>query len=115
MHANDFETVCKTKVTKGDFVYLDPPYYVPAQRVFREYSSKPFSASDFDRLGRTLRLIDERGAKFLLSYPKCAVAAALAREWHHAKINVRRTIAGDVHSRGTAREILIYNYDLKHA
>jgi DNA adenine methylase len=112
---DDFETVCTKNVRKGDFVCLDPPYYVPKARVFREYSSERFSRADFDRLQRTLKDIDRTGAYFLLSYPSCQLAAALFGRWNTAVISVRRTIAGDVSSRRRARESLIYNYDFRHA
>jgi DNA adenine methylase len=111
----DFEAVCSKNVRKGDFVYLDPPYYVPSKRVFREYSSEPFSRADLDRLQDTINDIDRKGAYFLLSYPSCELADALVGRWNMAAINVRRTIAGDVLSRRRARESLIYNYDPRHA
>jgi DNA adenine methylase len=107
---DDFEAVCNQNVRKGDFVYLDPPYYVPSKRVFREYSSAPFSRADFDRLQRTLNDIDRKGAYFLLSYPTCHLATALVGRCNDTAINVRRTIAGAVSSRGRTRESLIYNY-----
>jgi DNA adenine methylase len=90
----DFESVCET-VVRGDFVYLDPPYYIPARRVFREYSSLPFSEADFQRLRKTLHSIDKKGGKFLLSYPECSLALNLASEWSRRRITVRRTIAGN--------------------
>jgi DNA adenine methylase len=111
---SDFEKIC-SKVRKGDFVYLDPPYYVPAERVFREYSSKPFSNSDFQRLANTLAKLDRVGANFLLSYPDCSVASKLARRWNRSAITVRRTVASDTFSRRRTKELLVYNYDLPHA
>lgn len=111
IYCEDFEAVCSASAGKGDLVYLDPPYYVPAKRVFREYSSLPFSFADFKRLGRTLRSLDRRGIRFLLSYPSCVAAAKLADRWNCRKITVRRTIAGNSHSRRRAQELLIFNYD----
>ncbi|XIA63359.1 DNA adenine methylase [Bradyrhizobium sp. TZ2] len=74
LKCEDFESVCDDNVKRGDFVYLDPPYYMPRKRIFREYSSEPFSQIDVGRLEATLRRIDRAGAKFLLSYPDCAIS-----------------------------------------
>jgi DNA adenine methylase len=106
----DFERVCSSEVCKGDFVYLDPPYYVPKKRVFREYSSKPFTGDDVVRLANVLRQIDRRGAQFLLSYPECSLIKKLARQWKFSRIEVRRTIAGNMSSRGYASEVLVRNF-----
>jgi DNA adenine methylase len=108
----DFESVCRRDVREGDFVYLDPPYYVPKRRVFREYSSKPFSESDVVRLAKLLCEIDRRGAYFLLSYPDCGLIKSLAARWELTQIRVRRTIAGNMSSRGYAPEVLIRNFDI---
>lgn len=115
LYSADFEHVCVHHVRKNDFVYLDPPYYVPSKRVFREYSSEPFNLPDFKRLESTLRKIDRKGAQFLLSYPDCAEASRISKNWNSHRITVRRTIAGNVESRRRARELLIFNYDISHA
>lgn len=107
----DFEAVCSTEVTAGDFVYLDPPYYVPAVRTFREYSAQPFSEIDFCRLERLLVEIDKRGAKFAMSYPECHSARNLASMWNCSVVRVRRRISGALSSRGYAPELVIRNYN----
>lgn len=108
----DFEQVCLDEVRKGDFVYLDPPYYVPRKRVFREYSSMPFSEKDVLRLSSVLHLIEERKAYFLLSYPDCALIKKLAKRWKFSRISVRRTVAGNMSSRGYAPELLVRNFSV---
>lgn len=114
LECSDFEKVCNAQATRGDFVYLDPPYYMPRKRVFREYSSEPFSQVDVSRLEQTLRRIDRAGATFLLSYPDCAISKRLAAPWNKKRINVRRTVAGSVAARGATKELLIFNYDSAH-
>ncbi|MDQ8732442.1 Dam family site-specific DNA-(adenine-N6)-methyltransferase [Bradyrhizobium sp. LHD-71] len=111
LQCRDFENVCSKQVRRGDFIYLDPPYYMPRKRIFREYSSEPFSKADVGRLEQTLRRIDRAGATFLLSYPDCAISKRLAASWNKKRINVRRTVAGNVAARGATKELLIFNYD----
>ena len=110
LRCSDFERICSQEVRRGDFVYLDPPYYVPKKRVFREYSSRPFAEADLVRLADVLREIDSRGAKFLLSYPECRLIKSLAKKWDLSRIKVRRTIAGNASSRGYAPEVLVRNF-----
>ncbi len=110
----DFQTVCCENVKKGDFVYLDPPYYIPNKRVFREYSPNPFSEIDLDRLADTLRAIHKSRAYFLLSYPDCERIRRLSYAWHTRTISVRRTIAGSPAARGGVAELIITNYETCH-
>ena len=110
IRCGDFEVICREVVTKGDLIYLDPPYYVASRRLFREYSSQPFCENDFRRLTDLLVDIDKRGARFVLSYPDCTLIRGLARRWHASRIRVMRSIAGKVSARGYARELLIRNY-----
>ena len=114
LFSDDFEPICTTHVRTCDFIYLDPPYYIPAKRVFREYSRQPFCEVDLYRLKRVLRHIHKAGARFLLSYPNGAIASELARDWNRTSISVRRTISGNLQSRKRTRETLIYNYDVDH-
>jgi DNA adenine methylase len=107
----DFVTVCKRNVRSGDFVYLDPPYYVPKQRVFREYVPHDFDKADVERLKLLLKFIDDQGAYFLMNYPDCSMMRDIAATWNSRCIQTRRTISGNLASRGTSREILIYNFE----
>jgi DNA adenine methylase len=107
----DFELFCRDFVEKGDFVYLDPPYYKEGRRVFNEYSKTPFSPDDFKRLISTLQSIDKIGAKFLLTFPATSEIAAMGENWYSKRGRVRRTIAGDPSMRKIQNEMLITNYE----
>jgi DNA adenine methylase len=111
LDCTDFSTLCESHVRKGDFVYLDPPYYVPDQRVFAEYVPHQFALADVERLVEVLNLIDSRGAKFLMNYPDCGMMRRISRRWNRQHIRTRRTIASQVASRGYTSEILIYNFE----
>ena len=107
----DFEAFCKDFVGKGDFVYLDPPYYREGHRVFNEYSKTPFAPTDFKRLIDTLQHIDRIGAQFLLTFPATSEIAAMGKTWYSKRRRVRRTVAGNPAMRKVQNEMLISNYE----
>lgn len=96
LDCSDFVSVCERNVARGDFVYLDPPYYVPKQRVFREYVPHDFAREDIDRLKNLLELIDGRGGHFLLNYPDCYMMRKIARRWSSRRSN--KQIRASFHS-----------------
>lgn len=106
----DFETVALSNVERGDFVYLDPPYYIPEQRVFLEYSADHFGEKDFFRLSDVLIDIERRGAKFLLSYPDCDLSKRLATQWNSRFVDAPRSISAKTSSRKKVLERIISNY-----
>jgi DNA adenine methylase len=106
--AGDFEATL-AGVSRGDFVYMDPPYAVTSRRLFCEYGSKPFDVDDVDRLARELTRIDKLGAHFVVSYADCRQARTLAAAWNSQKVLVRRHIAGFSDHRTHSFEWLIYN------
>jgi DNA adenine methylase len=96
-------------VRKGDFVYLDPPFFVAARRVFRDYGPRKFLQEDLDRLGRHLDAIDARGARFVLSFADCADVRPLVQNWANRRVRVRRQIAGFAGDRRFAYEVIVSN------
>jgi DNA adenine methylase len=111
---DDFEAVCRREVKRGDLVYLDPPYYLPTSRVFREYSSQPFCQEDLLRLEKLLRFIDAKGAKFILSYPDCSWSRSIRKSWNVKQFPVVRTVSGNSSMRRSKREIAMFNFDVAH-
>lgn len=109
LETGDFETTL-VKATRGDFVYLDPPYQVESRRVFREYGPKPFSSEDLARLREQIIRLDRLGALFLLTYANSQQGRDLARNFDRRVVRVRRNIAGFNGSRRVAEELLITNY-----
>lgn len=111
--ALDFEEFCLDHISRQDFVFLDPPYYRSGTRIFNEYSTTTFGSRDLGRLSNVLKVLDRRGAKFLLSFPRTKEAIELANRWNGATTFVRRTIAGSSAARRKQSEMLIFNYDEK--
>jgi DNA adenine methylase len=108
----DFEG-CLSDASRGDFVYLDPPYAKKNARYRGEYGYGSFKVADIDRLFQVLTELDRRGVKFLLSYSYCQDILSAMRSWHSQVILVQRHVAGFGHHRGQKREVLIANYPLK--
>jgi DNA adenine methylase len=94
---------------QGDFVYLDPPYQVAAQRVFREYNPIGFDTGQLKRLRQELIRLDRSSIPFLLSYAHSDEGIMLSRGFSRRTILVRRNIAGFAASRRLAAELLISN------
>lgn len=107
--AEDFESILKRNVRRGDFIYLDPPYAQDNRKVFHQYRQNEFGIEDLRRLEKSINLIDDRSAHFLLSYGWCPEALRVFESWPHQKIMVQRNIAGFVKSRRLAAEMLVTN------
>jgi DNA adenine methylase len=101
------------RVRKGDFVYLDPPYAVGNRRVFVEYGAKPFTLKDVTALGKLLRRISRKGAKFVLSYADCSEAREAFSKWKVRRIRTRRSVAGFLGARRDHYELCVTNLRAK--
>lgn len=111
----DFRETLSSHVKKGDFIYLDPPYYSSQQRVFVEYGATHFGESDLNDLATLLQYIDRTGAKFLLSYRDCDVLRAFCTNWSITSLRVIRNVGGFKAYRRSQTELCIANYDLPEA
>ena len=109
--AGDFETVLKRNVRRNDFVYLDPPYAVNNRKIFKQYGPSTFGTEDLNRVKSVLEHIDNKGAKFLLSYAYCREANELFSGWKVSKTFTQRNISGFVEFRRKEAEILVTNID----
>ncbi len=101
------------KISRGDFVYLDPPFAVENRRVFRQYGPRHFSNEDLQRLSRTLDHIDKAGGVFLLSYAYCSEAISHFSKWPIRRVVTTRNISGFAKHRRKAIELLITNTPLR--
>lgn len=106
----DFERVLRGTIETGDLVYLDPPFYRSARRVFREYTAAPFSAEDLGRLCDLLSMIDRSGAMFVLSYASCREAREAFASWNIRRVRTHRSISGPPAFRKHSEELVVTNY-----
>lgn len=105
----DFANIINEHVQSGDFVYLDPPYAVENRRIFRQYGPQTFGLEDLGRLRDSLKLIDERGANFVLSYASSPEARVYFKEWKSKKVYTQRNVAGFAKHRRMAAELIFTN------
>lgn len=108
LRIGDFESSI-TDVTKGDFVYLDPPYTTASRRYSGEYGYGAFAEKDLERLVKSLQLIDHHGAKFLLSYRYLPTSHVFS-DWFSKRVRARRHVAGFSRHRRLVSELLVANY-----
>lgn len=112
LYCADFEAAVMSRVRRGDFVYLDPPYAVGNRRIFRQYGPGTFGLEDLERLGALLNVIDRRGAHFVLSYAYCREAKDEFFRWPHKRVFTTRNISGFAKHRRRAAEMIISNIQL---
>ncbi|MES2242152.1 MAG: Dam family site-specific DNA-(adenine-N6)-methyltransferase [Pseudomonadota bacterium] len=110
--SRDFEKLVSEEVEAGDFVYLDPPYAVQNKKVFTQYNATTFGLNDLERLREILKLIEARGANFVLSYAHCDEALEYFSDWSQRSVQCQRNIAGFAKHRRKADELLFTNIDL---
>lgn len=102
-----------SKITTNDFVYLDPPYFAEGRTITGEYGLNSFKPENINQLQEVLTEIDNKGAKFLLSYSaNDDVKKIIQYDWDCIDLSVNRHIAGFSKHRKTAQEVLVANYQL---
>ena len=106
----DFFLEVITRVKKGDFVYLDPPYARRNHRIDLQYGPDVFGIEDLRRLFELLIHIDMIGAFFVFSYANCGEVEYFSRRWRGYEVEVQRHIAANTKKRKKVKEILIANY-----
>lgn len=106
---DDFE-VTLSRASRGDFCFVDPPYYSDSSRVFAEYDNRPFSRADVDRLRNLIVSLDTKGVRFMVSYQEGEEAAVLGDGFNVESVTARRTIASSTKCRRSVQESIIRNY-----
>lgn len=106
----DFENVLK-EAKKGDFVYLDPPYYpINKTSSFTGYSQNGFSEKEQIRLKSVLDILNSKGVFFLLSNSCCDFIKNLYKNYEIIEIFAKRNINSVGNKRDGVKEVLIKNF-----
>lgn len=96
----DFSENIASRIKRGDFVYLDPPYAKRNHSLDLQYGPDVFGVNDLKRLYDLLVLIERAGAFFVFSYVECEEIEDFIQRWGAHRVEVNRTIAAssvDVH------------------
>jgi len=104
---------CDKYINKNTFVYFDPPYRpLSATASFTSYSKDSFSDEDQIRLAEFCRVVDQKGAKFLLSNsdPKDGFFEKHYKDFNIERVKASRVINCKSSGRGQIDELLITNY-----
>lgn len=103
-----------SKIKKGSFVYLDPPYDpVSDTASFTGYSLNGFDKEDQKNLKEFCDKLDKKGVKFLLSNSATKFIKELYKDYTIEIVKVPRSINSDPTKRGKVDEVLVRNYDVK--
>jgi DNA adenine methylase len=98
---------------KGDFVYIDPPYY-PLNRTsnFTSYTKEVFLEKEQKQLVQVFKKLNEKGCKVMLSNSDTPFINSLYNHGTYTikRVKARRAINSDAEKRGEINELLVMNY-----
>lgn len=97
---------------KGDFIYLDPPYYPKdVYSDFKRYNKEQFHENDHQRLASLYNELSDRGCYVMLSNSDTPFTRDLYKKWRVDTVYAKRMINSDSSKRGEVTEIIVTNYD----
>ena len=117
LYLGDF-TACEPFVDYQTFVYFDPPYRPLNQSSsFTSYSKESFNDKDHVRLASFYKLLDNKGAKLMLSNsdpknekPDDNFLDDLYTDFKIERVPARRSINCNGEKRGAISELIVTNY-----
>ena len=103
----DFEQTLVT-ATRGDFVYLDPPYAsLHARNGFRQYNERLFGWPDQERLARVALELANRGCSVVISNADNDEVLGLYEGFFHRVVSRHSVLAAKPRSRRATTELVI--------
>ena len=109
-HCN-FDVPLESIAQKGDFIYVDPPYYpVSDTASFTSYTSDGFDLIQHITLSYHLRIAHVRGIKWLLSNSDTPWVRKEYADYRIVECDRAGTMNSDPKKRGRVKELLIMNY-----
>ncbi|MBI4140489.1 DNA adenine methylase, partial [Candidatus Woesearchaeota archaeon] len=110
---DSFEKITDT-TKKGDFVYLDPPYYpLKKGKSFTTYTKNNFLEKEQEQLAEVFKELDKKGCSVMLSNSDTEFIKDLYKGYNINFVNARRMINCDATKRGAIKEVVITNYPVK--
>ncbi|WP_368490578.1 DNA adenine methylase [Clostridium sp. BJN0013] len=99
-------------ITKGAFVYLDPPYDpVSSSANFTGYVKGRFNKDEQSRLKSVCDKLTSKGVRFLLSNSSTDFILNLYKDYNIEIIQAKRSVNSNGNKRGKVDEVLVRNYD----
>jgi DNA adenine methylase len=96
---------------KGDFIYLDPPYYPIKKGIsFTTYTKTDFVEEDHEKLAEVFKKLDKKGCKVMLSNSNTKFIRDLYKGYKKTKVKATRMINCIGSKRGKINELVIRNY-----
>jgi DNA adenine methylase len=106
----DFESTVEG-ADKGDFIYLDPPYYpVSKYSDFTRYTKEKFYQEDQVRLRDSVVGLSKKGAYVMLSNSDCEFIRELYKDFNVHTVQSSRSLNCKSDKRGKVSEVVITNY-----
>lgn len=104
---SDFE-VSIGNAKKGDYVYLDPPYFPENKKSFTKYTANGFGLDSHKKLFRLTKKISNNNVLFLMSNSNVVFVEKYFDKYNIEKISARRAI-NSKNPNSTTFELLITN------
>ncbi|MBI5798071.1 DNA adenine methylase [Candidatus Woesearchaeota archaeon] len=110
LKCSSFEKVLNL-AKKGDFVYLDPPYY-PLKKgtSFTAYTQGNFLEKEQIKLQKVFSQLNKKGCKVMLSNSDTEFITDIYKSFHINKVRATRMINCNGNERGKITEVVITNY-----
>lgn len=90
----DYQDVLREYAAEGDFVFLDPPYLpVTPSGDFKRYTKEQFHEDDHRVLAETIKDLEERGCRVILTNSNHPVVMELYRDYPMTIVQTRRHVS----------------------
>ena len=111
---NEDFAVTLGRISKGSFVYLDPPDDPVSDTAnFTGYNRGGFDRNEQIRLKQCCDELTQRGVKFMLSNSATTFIKELYKDYDISIVQAKRAINSDASKRGAIEEVLIRNYGIE--
>ena len=108
----DFEETCHD-ISRGDFVFFDPPYDLLNETTFEKYNANSFGKDGQVRLANFAKELDKKGVYFMVTNHNTPLINELYKDFNIKVVAVKRMINSDASNR-VGEEVIITNYEVSH-
>ena len=90
----DYQEVLRKHAKADDFVFLDPPYLpVTPSKDFKRYTKEQFHESDHRRLAETIKELENRGCRVVLTNSNHPLVMELYKDYPMTIVQTRRQVS----------------------